>query len=99
MSGAQPWDRVVADFADHAWLFSPITWSPSRGSSDVGAVFGRAAKSHELLFTVRSGESVGSVPASSVRGRTDERASHEPRIVDGTAPKPGVRDLFNITAS
>jgi hypothetical protein len=68
-------------------------------SSDVGTVLGRSAKFHELLFTVRSGESVGWVLAGSVHGRADQRASHEPRIFDGTGPKPGVRDLFSITAT
>jgi hypothetical protein len=65
----------------------------------VRLVLGRSAKSYELLFNVHSGEIVGWVLAGSVHGRADERASHEPRIFDGTGPKPGVRDLLSITAT
>jgi hypothetical protein len=67
-------------------------------SADVGAVLGRSAKSEELLFAIHSGESVGWVLAGSVHGRADERTAYEPRIFDGTGPKPGVRDLFSIKA-
>jgi hypothetical protein len=68
-------------------------------SSDMGAVLGRSARFDEHLFRIHSGESVGWVLAGSVHGRADERASHEPRIFDGAEPKPGVRDLFSITAT
>lgn len=68
-------------------------------SSDVHSVLGRAVEFHELLFTVRGGRSVGWVLAGSVHGRADERACDEPRIFDGTGPKPGVRDLFSITST
>jgi hypothetical protein len=68
-------------------------------SADVGTVLGRSAKFDELLFTVRSGESFGWVLAGGVHGRADEREFHEPRVFDGTGPKPGVRDLFSITAT
>jgi hypothetical protein len=67
-------------------------------SSDVGAVLGRSAKFEELLFTVHSGERVGWVLAGSVHGRADQRTAYEPRIFDGTGPKPGVHVLFSIEA-
>jgi hypothetical protein len=59
-------------------------------------VLARSANLDELVFIVRSGGSVGWVLAGSVHGRADERASHEPRIFDGTGLKPGARDLFSI---
>jgi hypothetical protein len=68
-------------------------------SSDVDAVLGRSAGLDELLFTVRSGKSIGWVLAGSVHGRADEREFDEPRIFNGTGPKPGVRDLFSIKAT